>query len=198
MEKGKVGIIICLGVCVFFSRPLWAEVVTLEMEGVVTDVLERDGLKFDGSVVVGTKMMGYCKYDLDTPNRSVHESYGIYELLEVSMTVGNYTFGHNPEATEPAWFQIDKVRDRRVMSRMQVRVTDPWFEGTVYVNGVAKTFEDLDWGAFGVGPVMLESSYYYLPLELPKPGLFPDLEVFDKRKLFFTKNDALIEGFHIV
>ncbi len=149
-----------------------------------------DDLDLDGSVSIGTIMNGFTIYDTDTPDLSPGIGLGIYDVISISMTFGNYTFTHNPDATESAQFVIHPSNQ----AAYDVRSWDPSFLGTIYINGEPKTSDDVSWEDYGMTVISLRSDRITLPETLPTS--FPPLSDFDGMG-FGVEHDTWTEYFKI-
>ena len=115
-----------------------AAIITARAEGVVNYVDFIGGFQLDGSVNVGTPMETIFVYDTDTSPFDTGPSSSNYYLLSVSMKIGNYTVTpHFADDAESAYFLISTASQRITLG-----INDPYIEGTIYDNGVPKTFDD--------------------------------------------------------
>jgi len=155
--------------------PVWATIITVEVTGVVDSVGTDGGLALDGSVIVGSAMTGYCTYDPDTPDANPSENNGHYPVISISMTVGNYTFTHDPTSSEYPFFNVYTVDPGYSLS------TASRFDGTVYLDG---TPQDIDWSIRSLELMELGTdSGEYIPTDaLPDLDSWPDLSVFGWRR----------------
>ncbi len=160
-------------------RPAFGAIVTVEIEGVVDSVRLGGGMGLDGSVAIGSAMKGTCIYDSLTPDEVPSEVAGRYALIDISMSIGNYAF--NPEGTnnDGPYFEIGVVDPT-----YWVRCPVARFEGTVFLNGIARTYYDLSWSIneFTVMRLWTGSRGYISTDALPDS--FPDVSVFDLRNRF--------------
>lgn len=158
----------------------WATILTVEVTGVVDSIGTDGGFALDGSVSIGSTMSGYCTYDTDTPEIGV----GGYALVSISMTIGNYIFTHNPASPDPALFIVHTVDPGYL-----VRSTGPRFDGTIYVDGLPKTYDDImwDWTYMELFNLWTSSSEYIPTTALPDLDSWPELSVFDMRRRFETR-----------
>ncbi|UCG48921.1 MAG: PEP-CTERM sorting domain-containing protein [Phycisphaerales bacterium] len=172
-----------LGGVVLFAglgmRPAFGAIVTVEVEGVVDSVRLGVGMALDGSVQIGSTMMGSFVYDMDAPDEIAYPTTGRYELISASMSIGNYAF--NPQGTnnDGPYFEIGVVDPT-----YWVRCPVARFEGTVFLNGIPRTYYDLSWSIneFIVMRLWTGSSGYISTDALPDS--FPDVSVFDLRNRF--------------
>jgi hypothetical protein len=89
----KITAIVLSAFVVLNSKPVCAELVTIEVEGMVTEVYTFGGLELDDSVTYGSTMTGSCSYDTDTPDQFPDDpSTGFYSLISLSIALGSYTF----------------------------------------------------------------------------------------------------------
>ncbi|MBN2456152.1 MAG: PEP-CTERM sorting domain-containing protein [Sedimentisphaerales bacterium] len=165
----------CLGL-VSFSK---AEIITIEVTGIVDSVETGGGLVLDDSINVGSEMLGYCIYDTETPDLATNSDYtGLYELLSICMEIGNYTFTHNTVSDECPLFLVGIVDPG-----YKATSADSCFDGIVTVNGTPKTYDDIIWGYYRIELMNLWSSSYYIPTD-SLPTELPDISVFDNRREF--------------
>ena len=159
--------------------PASATILTVEVEGVVDSVSVGGRFALDGSVGVGSAMTAFWTYDTETPDLGT----GSYAVISISMTIGNYTFTHNPASSELSLFTVYTVDPG-----YYVRSDGPRFDGTIYVDGSPKTFDDITWeepyGRVRLMDVLTSSYEYITSTELPNS--FPDISVFDSRREFRT------------
>lgn len=133
----KVSVILCvfsLAAAVASAGP-----VTLLVEGVVNEVILEGGFSLDGSVGSGTVMTGTCTFDPDVFN-SRTESTAKYPLSDIRLNVGNYSF------TDPAHSGPDAILEDYFDDYIFAAYSNaPVFEGTLYEDGQAKTYDNVDW-----------------------------------------------------
>ena len=157
-----------------------ARVITVEVEGVVTHINTGGGFALDGSVIIGSEMTGFTTYDTDTANLG-DSITGLYNLISISMTIGNYIFEHDLISADFPYFRVSTVDPG-----YDVTSPAPRFNGTIYVNGTPKTYDDITWGyTYLVLFDFLTSLDEYVPtVALPDLDSWPDLSVFDYRREF--------------
>ena len=100
------------------------------------------------------------------------------------MNIGNYTFTHNPISPNPALFKVYTANPC-----YKVNSESPRFDGTVIVDGLPLTYDDIIWGDWAFLELMDlgTSSYEYIPNDaLPDLDSWPDLSVFDMWRTFGT------------
>jgi len=180
MKKIILSIWLALVMSLVIVTPALATIITVEVEGTVNSITTDGGLTLDGLVTVGSEMTGYCTYDTDTPDLGS----GSYAMISISMHIGNYTFTHNPTSPDPPMFRVYTA------DRVYIASSDaPRFDGTVYVDGEPKTYDDIIWGwtyleLFNLGT---SSDEYITNDALPDLDTWPDLSVFDWRRAFETR-----------
>lgn len=159
---------------------LQAAIITVEVEGIVNSIGTQGGFSLDGSIDIGSLMTGSCSYDTQTSDLGS----GSYAMISISMTVGNYTFTHDPMAPDPAYFTVYTVDPVYIASGDALR-----FDGTVYIDGSPKTYDDITWGWTYLELFNLwTSSSEYIPTDaLPDLDSWPELSVFDIRRAFQTR-----------
>jgi len=102
-----------VGVCVLtlVALPVQAELVTINIEGVV-DTVEDDGYYLDGQIHIGDIITGWYTYDTDTPDTNPSDNVGDYEHSTspygVHLTVGGFTFMTDPTNVD---FLLELVND---------------------------------------------------------------------------------------
>jgi len=169
---------LALGAILAINNTATATIITIEVTGTV-DSIETAGFVLDGSVVNGTGMTGFCTYDTDAPDQEPSEERGIYSMLSISMTIGNYTFTHDAATTEPSFFDVS-LYDYVYFASSE----DPRFDGTIFGGGSPFTYNDITWGwAYMELMNLCTSSGEYIPTDA-LPSSFPDLSVFDLRRKF--------------
>ena len=184
MGKEICGAWLVLAIFLVLAGRASATVVTINVTGVVNSIDTNGGFVLDGSVVIDSIMTGFCTYDTDTPDEDPSEDKGYYPIISISMTIGNYTFTHDPMSTDSALFNVgyDNGWIYRVDS------ASPRFDGTIYVDGSPKTFDDITWeepyGEVKLMDVWTSSDGIITSTELPTS--FPDISVFDLRREFWT------------
>ena len=105
-------------------------------------------------------------------------------MISISMITGNYTFTHDQASSILPLFDVHTV-DPGYVARSEAL----HFDGTVYIDGSPKTYDDITWGwtyleLFDLGT---SSSEYITTDELPNLYSWPELSVFDVRKAFETR-----------
>jgi len=106
MEKRIWKILLALMVCLALGGSASAAIVTVEVTGIVDSVSTSGGFSLDDSVSVGSVMTGFCTYDTNTPDEDPSQYTGVYPIISLSMTIGNYIFEHNPMSSESALFEV--------------------------------------------------------------------------------------------
>lgn len=129
-------VVVCV---VLLANAASAAIITARAEGVVNSVEFYGDFQLDGSVNVGTPMETIFVYDTDTPAFDTTSSTANYYLLSASMRIGNYTVTPHFDDAEPAYFFISTANQQITLG-----INEPYIEGTIYDNGVPKTFDDFD------------------------------------------------------
>ena len=178
MKKGIWAVWMVLGAILAINNPTTATIITVEVTGVV-DSIETAGFVLDGSVGNGTGMTGFCTYDTDAPDQNPSEYNGLYSIISVSMTIGNYTFEHNTASSELPSFHVYTIDPGYTAGS-----SAPRFDGTVFGGGSPFTYDDIIWSytAFGLMSLSTRSNEYISTDALPSS--FPDLSVFEVGKGF--------------
>ena len=179
MKKRISYIWLTMLVSLVIVAPVWAEIVTVEVTGVVDIIRPSSGFDLDGSINLGSVMNGSCIYDAEaTPQDFGH--YFTYPIISASITLGNYTFTQKP-ATPYAWFDVgyDGGHIYSVWSVADVC-------GDIIVGGVLQPFDN-DVGRCSLNPFMklgISSGEPDPgpPYNLPNP--FSDFSAFDMYKEF--------------
>jgi len=178
MKKGIWAVWLAAAVSLAIGGPAAATIITVGVTGTI-DSIETAGFVFDGSVGNGTVMTGFCSYDTEAPDQEPGEYNGLYPIISISMTIGNYTFMHNPLSSETAGFLVTTVDPG-----YGVGSSDSYFEGTVFGGGSPFTYDDIIWGYTGFGLMSLSTrSNEYISTDA-LPSSFPDLSVFEVGKGF--------------
>ena len=174
MKMGNVylGLIIILLASGYTS----ADIIEVHVEGVVTTSggsVTGGNFAQDGSITSGTAMTGYCIYDTD------QYPSGTYNLTYVEMAIGNYTF--SPSVGTYGRFRIESyIPDYKIGAR------DAQFDGTIWVDGVPKSSDEITWGNNYFELMLLYSSSEDVPIDisLPDTDTFPESLFFDERQKF--------------
>jgi len=181
MKKGNWGIWLILMVCLALVSRVWATIITIEVEGVVDGVWTEGDLVLDGSVTAGSTMSGYGTYDTETPDQEPADYSGLYSLMSISTTIGNYTFSHNPDSPNPALFKIQSGGD----FFYNTESSNSLFDGLIYLDGLPKNYEDITWDDTYLRPIDVRGLGDVLPNDdLPTVDTFPGLSVFDWQRSF--------------
>jgi len=169
-----------LGAILAISNPATATIINIEVTGTV-DSIETAGFLLDGSVGNGTTLTGFFTYDTETPDQEPSEYNGLYYIISVSMTIGNYTFTDNPLSSEDARFLVTTVDPG-----YSVGSSESFFDGIIIENTVPKTYNDIIWSytSLGIMNLSTSSNEYILSDALPDLDSFPDLSVFDVGREF--------------
>jgi hypothetical protein len=127
-------------------------------------------------------MLGYVTYDSEVGDRyPENPTNGEYAVMSVTMSIGDYLFRNDPLSASGTHFGVGTV-DRTY----HVRAPDALYEGVAYVDGVPRSFEDLDW-AGGLWALDVWTSSNELVLDDSLPTWFPeDIAVFDLRRTFLV------------
>ena len=167
-----------------YGNPAFGYPVTVEIEGVVTDVVtygDLDGFEFDGSVTAGSTIMtGSFIYDSETPGQSAGGYAIAYWLNSISMSVGNYTFTHNPETTHGPFFIIEVEPGQ---FRYKIRSFSPLFYGPCYLNGEPTNLEDIVYPpSCGISLYLKADTESPIGDALPDENTFPALSTFTEAR----------------
>jgi len=153
-----------------------AELVTVEVTGVVDSISEEGGIETDGSVAVGSLMQGWCVYDTETPDEYADEYSGKYALVGMSMEIGDYVFMDKPVGGN-SYFTVGVV-DPTYTARSGAA----FFDGTIYVDGSTSTYEDIEWAYGGMTLIDVWTSSDGIIENDALPTTFPsDISIFDMR-----------------
>lgn len=175
--------VVLIGLPISNSQPAWAAIITVEVEGTVNYFSTGGGFALDGSVGLGSTMTGFCIYDTDTVDQVSSELTGYYPLISISMTIGNYTFTHDPASLDFPFFEVGMTDPVYIVGSEA-----PRFDGTITADGSPKTYDDITWGYTYLELFNLLSSYAYIPTDaLPDLDSFLDLAVFDLRREFSAR-----------
>jgi hypothetical protein len=170
-----VFVVIVLSMC----QSAYAEIVTLNVTGIVDSIGTSNNFWLDVSVNIGSSMFGQCTYDTDAPNIGPSLN-GIYTPISISMSIGNYTFVAGPISSDSAFFIVSTVDPG-----YRVYSTTSQFEGTIYKDNLPKNFNDIAWRWTDIELMdLLAGSGYSHSIELPNAESFPDISVFYPRKDF--------------
>ena len=180
MKKRTLTILIAMVMYLVFGGIARAEIVTVEVTGVVDTVETLGDFALDGSVSIGTSMTGFCTYDSETPDLHENEGFGEYALISTSMGIGNYIFTHD-SISETALFEV--VNFAVIYSAKSGSAS---FNGTVFDDGTPKTYDDIIWhyNSFALLGLATSSHDYIVDDSLPDSSSFPPLSSFDIYKLF--------------
>ncbi|MHC4418206.1 MAG: hypothetical protein ACYSU6_06425, partial [Planctomycetota bacterium] len=176
---------VLLALCAFFaSGRASGAIITVEVEGIVDSIGTEGGFGLDGSVGVGSVMSGFCVYDTGAENLLPPGANGQYSMISISMSVGNYTFSRNPTSLSSPLFTVYTVDPVYVASTEDAR-----FDGTITVSGTPQAYDDITWGWTYMELFNLWTSEgEYIPTNaLPNLDSWPELSVFDNRKVFETR-----------
>ncbi len=162
------------------SQPASAEILTVYITGVVNSVYTDNGLTLDGSVNIGSVMTGYCTYDTNTPDEfPANENLGVYPVISLPMTIGNYTFIHDPMGSEAAFFKVTTLHNPHSGASYVGGSRTPRFDGIVYLNGLPKTFDDIPWDRFLLAPIYIKTISKYVTSDA-LPESFMPLSVYEQ------------------
>jgi len=177
----RVCIVGIIALCLVANSGVMAEIVTVEVQGVVDSVDTKGAMVLDGSVEMGTPIRGYCIYDSETLGLHGSQNYEEYPMISVVMSVGNYDFTHNSQAAEPALFEVFMVN--RIYS---ISTLTPEFDGRIYVGDAPKNWSDVEWSwsYLNVLNLWTSSLEYWQTPSLPNVETFAPLDAFDLRREF--------------
>ncbi len=182
MENKFYKILLVLPLWLLFAVPAWSYVVTIQVTGAVDSVTTDGGYALDGSVTAGTTMTGFCTYHSDTPDMDSDEYDGLYDLISVSMTIGNYIFNDNPFSYFTPKFEIGGPADCREYKVYSPRSS---FDGTITVNGSPKTYDDLIWEVSYLTLMRLQHfDIHQLSDDSLPVSSFPDISYFNRDRRF--------------
>jgi len=183
MKQSKLLLVLTITFMVA-SEYLLADIIPVQITGNVTSIYEERGFTLDGSVEVGSLMTGTFFYDTESPNIAPPNlSNGIYEIISVTMDIGNYGF-YNDLSGEPPLFTT-YVTD----PGYDLTASDSYFDGVFYDYGIAKTYGDIE--EFSVtklnANLMAYNSEDVTYGQLPTS--FPDISAFWRKefKVTFTE-----------
>ena len=122
-------------------------------------------------------MTGFFSYDSN--QEPVNSKY---PLSEFSMTIGNYTFSHDPRSGEQASFSISNAYLHGLTYFMHSR--SPQFTGVVNMNGMPTTFDEADWRGFGLFLDFGSLDTHGISNTLPTRDSFTDIAEFEHKRMF--------------
>ena len=196
--KARIWIIlvVLIALTTSMNQSVYAEIITVEVTGIVDYFSTEGGFALDGSVSIGSSMTGFCSYDTDTPDQADGEDMGIFPMISISMTIGNYTFTHDLVSADYPYFAVSTVDPTYAAIS-----PNPCFDGIIYVDSSPQTYDDITWGYTYLRPFNLwTSSSEYIPTDaLPDLDSWPDLSVFDMRREFRVRfYDESSRSFNII
>ena len=95
---------VLIAIFIATSQPASGTMLTVEVEGVVNEIRTNGGFDLDGSINLGSIMNGFCIYDTQAPPQDFGY-YFTYPIISTSITLGNYTFTHNPASPDDAYIR---------------------------------------------------------------------------------------------
>jgi len=181
MKKRIWKIWLTLVVSLVTLAPASAEIVTVEVEGVVNRIRTNGDFDLDGSININSIMNGFCVYDTEAPPQDFGH-YFTYPIISTSITLGNYTFTQNPASPESAFIRVG-YDDGYIYDFQSL---DTLVDGEIIIDGVPQPFNN-NIGRSFLQPLMKlgissEEPNPGPPYNLPNP--FPDFSVFDMYKGF--------------
>lgn len=183
----KMGYLILLGVVTCACGLARSEIIEVQVEGVVTWVHTVSGFELDGSVEVGTQMSGFCRYDTLSPDMQPLEAIGTYNMFDLSLSVGNYTFMHDAMSGGAPHFEV--AYNESTFGYVAT-TSDPAFEGTMFYNDTAITFAELEWITFNLALFTLRGPIWPGATDaLPDADSFLPLPFFTERNGFSVSID---------
>jgi len=194
MNTAKLALyVLVCGPVILTAMPALAYTVTVYVEGVVTEIYTFDGLEFDGSLVVGSVMTGFCTYDTETPDQyPVNTHAAHYSLSSISMQIGSYTCLPNWQGESEPVFYISAEPGGFFYN---VGSPEALFSGPCYVNGEPANLEDSPGGQFRL-MTLVAGTISPIGDALPDENTFPDLSVFTEDK-WFALNSGYTPSFDI-
>jgi len=134
-------------------------------------------------------MTGSATYDSETPDQDWPDDTGYYSLISISMSIGSYTFTHNPGADEEPYFGICAGGGGFFYD---IDSGYPAFYGLCYMNSQPTNLEDLDLYLPGCGFGTHLAANINSPIgdALPDENTFPDLSVFDDDSWFLIDSSS--------
>ena len=188
MKLSRFLTVLFVGIIVFVTAESGsAYIVTVHVEGIVIGIETGGGLTLDGSVIAGSTIMtGYYTYDTETPDQAWPDEDGLYSLISISMTTGNYNFTHNPAAGIDPYFSIDLESGG---CSYHIWTQTPVFYGPCYLNDQPTTLEDLNLSVRAISWCLTGNNDGTITDALPDENTFPDLSVFTEEKLLYVAND---------
>jgi hypothetical protein len=184
--RTKIGDIVISGVfsvgAILFSGVAGrAEILNVEVLGVVNVVHTEGGFAFDDSVYIGSQITGYFTYDSEAEDRVLSENLGSYVVESQWMRIGNYRFYYDELASDPAEFNV-YVTD----PGYDVYTWDACFAGLIYVDGEPRTFDEVLWQNTELVILDLLSSKGDLVTNDSLPVSFPAVSEFDLRNAVYA------------
>ena len=154
-----------------------AELVTVEVTGVVDTITVDGGFGFDGSVAIGSVMSGYFRYDSEAVDQGLSEYTGLYSVISVSLSVGNYTFGDDLLGAEEPFFRVGVVDPT-----YWVESPDSRFDGTIYIDGTPTGWDEVEFEMTDIILLSLWTSSIGIIVDDSLPTSFPLISEFDLRR----------------
>jgi len=182
MKKRIWKILLALMVCLALGGSASAAIVTVEVTGIVDSFSTSGGFSLDDSVSVGSVMTGFCIYDTNTPDEDPSGYTGVYPIISLSMTIGNYIFEHNSISSEPALFEVG-IADIGYWARSS--------NGIVSLNGVPQAYNNIYIELLDLCNYSSFGSHDALPVS------FPDISFFNHTNEFEVSFSDSGVGFNI-
>ncbi|MBN1256870.1 MAG: PEP-CTERM sorting domain-containing protein [Planctomycetes bacterium] len=180
--------------CLALPNLTEAEIITVEVTGMVESIDYSGGLAFDNSITNGTSISGSYTYDTAAPDQDSNADDGKYEMINAYVEIGNYTFLHKPDSTQGLNFYTDRDSDR-----YQVWSEDAEFTGTFYRDGTPLAFDDYTWEQANLYPTLLQGTYddFVTDDTLPQTVAWTDLEIWKRRYfgLQFRIEEPIEDGY---
>lgn len=179
VKQSYHGLVIVL---LMFGSLTYGDVITVHVSGVVDSVTTQGDFTFDSSLSIDSLMNGFCIYDTDTPDLDGDSYHGRYVLQYLSMTIGNYTFTHDPLSPDPAYFEVWKG-DTTYLAKSS--------DGILNQNGSLLPYDDIAIVLLDLCNASVSGPDDALPVS------FPDISFFTWRNRFDADYSGSGVGFDI-
>jgi hypothetical protein len=150
-------------------RTALCEIITVEFTGTVSSVYAGGDFTLDDSVNLNTFMYGRMTYDSTAVDQDTSPYCGTYDILTISMYIGNYTFLQQ----SPSYFRVVCGDSHYTFA------TSSYFDGTILVDGTPAGYEDLSWDDSYFSISLAPNPFLFKTDALPDADSFPPFSAFD-------------------
>ena len=173
MRKVICNILLAMVVCWVAGGSASAEIVTIQVQGVVEGITSSSGFELDGSVDIGTIMTGFATYDTGASLQDFDHLVA-YPFISVYVDLGNYKFSNDVEPGDSSYIRTS-YDGGYIYS---IKNSPTHIEGNAIIDNILQPIDNDFWGS-SLNPFMKTGIRSAPDTGSPYPLPDPSLDISD-------------------